>query len=162
MAKRHFMSISEFCELYGAKKNTIHSLNSQGLIPKSAIKTTNYITYIDANHFIRRREFIEKIQLQAHDYYYLLQPYFSDRQIAKAVAKTFNCKVSAGSMITFLKTDLFYITDKSITSTKASTRLWCFYRWARWCIMQIKSLSKIKHLKLNKVVKDILDKRMVA
>ena len=163
MAKSKFISIQTFCELYGASKSNIYSLYSQDYIPKAVIKTINNTTFIDANYFLRRQKFARNIQLQAQDYYYLLQPYLKDSQMAKALLKTFNNKTTVASMVNFLGYELFATYEnRSIIDTRFSNRLWYFYRWSRWCIMEIKSLSSIKHLKIDKVTKDLLDKRMVA
>jgi len=158
MKKRNYILASDFIEKY----NTSSSLYAQrkSKFKKRKDKDVFRGFYVDENYFTSRQKFIRRVELEAHSYFYFLNEYYNLSDMAKLLSKNLKTETSSQSFLVFLSEDLFSIkNNRSIFNYNISTRLWDFYRWARWTAITLMKLRNIKSKPIDFVEK-ILDERM--
>ena len=158
MKKRNYILASDFIEKYNISSSLYAQRKSKFKERKNKDVFRGF--YVDENYFTSRQKFIRRVELEAHSYFYFLSEYYNLSDMAKLLSKNLKTKTSSQSFLVFLSENLFSIkNNRSIFNYNISTRLWDFYRWARWTAIALMKLKNIKSKPIDFVEK-ILDERM--
>jgi len=147
------MIISDFCEKYEVGQSCVFNLKSKKKVPDNIFykKNNEKVMRVNAEYFIKRREFKKFVKLFNQDTYYYLEEFFTDTEIAMSVSKKYNLNMTSFRM--YLSNGLFTINEKSILSYVVNNYEWNFFRYGR----QIRQTLKRRNKKFD--IQKILDRR---
>jgi len=156
--KECYLELNDFVKKYNVTRGVSYQHKLYHGIKNNAFKGS-YPLYINENHFLKRKQFIKRVQLECQEYYYYFLEFYNHSTLGRVISKIFP-NVTSKSMSAFFCVDLFVMSvETSIFNFKMGTRLWNFYRWARWTVITLLKLKGIKEKPINYVGK-VLDRRM--
>jgi len=101
------MKIGDFCERFNVQQCNLYTLRTRGKIPRNIFyrKTNEKVNRIKADYFIRRADFLKKVKAFNQEVYYYLEEFYTDTEIATAIAKKYNLNMH--SLRVYLSFSLF-------------------------------------------------------
>lgn len=121
MAKQNWIKSGEFLKQQGLTTGALAAIRRQS---PEAFKPF----YVDTLYFERRKLFLEKVQLEAQQLYFLLT--YGAGYSIKDLCRILN-KMRHASWRRFFEDRLFSLATGNYTLSRVSKMLWTFWRWGR-------------------------------
>ncbi len=122
-----YISFDGFVEKYDVNKNHLFVLASTG---NSMFHRVNNKWYIDEKALIKRKEFVRRVWLTAHEYYFDIAEYFvSDNRFAIFLSRF--TPQSKEAWVDFLRNGLFALPNDDVFGYKVKGKLWVFFNICR-------------------------------
>ena len=122
------LTVDEFVEIYNDTFETVHSANynHNPFIHKKGRKL-----YIDDKALLRRRNFMRRVWMEAHENYYILAEHKSDSDMSRILSRFTDRSMHTWN--SFQQKSLFSLTpfDKSLLSYKVNDMLYEYWRITR-------------------------------
>jgi hypothetical protein len=145
------ISIDTFCYKYDISYQSMMSMRSQNKYPEYIFHKVGRHLYVDESYFLKRWEFIRKVNLRNQDLYHLLAEHFSEAEMARAIKEYTKVKSALTSISAHLREDTFMLGDGT-NQTIISPIKWAVYRYASAIERRLK--------RRGASIEKILDRRM--